>query len=58
MTLKEKVPTRSKIVTDDTLLEQANMFTYLGSKISYNREKRNLNISTFFANLGNSEQCF
>jgi len=32
----------SKIVTDNIILEQVNMFTYLGCKISYEGEKATL----------------
>jgi hypothetical protein len=30
MTFKGQVPIRGKIVTDNTILEQVNMFTYFG----------------------------
>jgi hypothetical protein len=39
MAFKGQVPIRSKIVTDNTILEQVNTFTYLGRTISYNEER-------------------
>jgi len=33
MTFKEQVPVRSKIVTDNTVFERVNTFTYLECKI-------------------------
>jgi hypothetical protein len=36
---KGQVPVRSKIVKDTVLLEQVNMFAYLGCKVSYEKEK-------------------
>jgi hypothetical protein len=33
-------PIRSKIVTDNTISERVNTFTYLGCNISYQEEKK------------------
>jgi hypothetical protein len=35
MGLKRQIPMRSKIVLDNTISKQVNIFTYFGSKISY-----------------------
>jgi hypothetical protein len=39
MEFKGQVPIRSKILIDNTILEQVCMFTYLGCKISSKEEK-------------------
>jgi hypothetical protein len=39
MAFKGTEPVRSKIVTDNMILEQMNTFTYLGCNISYQEEK-------------------
>jgi hypothetical protein len=39
MAFEGRVPVRSKIVTDDTVLVQVNTFTYSGYKTSYNEER-------------------
>jgi hypothetical protein len=39
MAFKGTEPIRSKIVTDNRILEQVNTFTYLGCNISYQGEK-------------------
>jgi hypothetical protein len=55
MTYKGQDPIRCKIITDNTIVEQVNTFTYLGCKISYKEKK---DIFEVFTNYGNSEQCF
>jgi hypothetical protein len=39
MAFKGRVPVASKIVIDDTVLEQINTFTYLGCRILYEEGK-------------------
>jgi hypothetical protein len=39
MAFKRTEPIRSKTVIDNTILEQVNIFTYLGCNISYQEEK-------------------
>jgi hypothetical protein len=44
---------RSKIITDNTMLEQVNAFTYLEYKLSYDEEKDiALKINKFLHSLG------
>jgi hypothetical protein len=38
MEFEAQVPIRSKIVIDNSILEQVNTFTYLGCKILYEEE--------------------
>jgi hypothetical protein len=57
MTFKGQVPIRSKIVVDNTILEQVDMFAYLGCKISH-KEETDITKKQGFANFGNYEQCF
>jgi hypothetical protein len=37
MVFTRQIPIRSKIVTDNTILEEINTFTYLGCNISYEK---------------------
>jgi hypothetical protein len=53
LAFKGTEPIRSKIVIDNTILEQVNTFTYLGRKISYQEEKDiHSKIKIFFTNTG------
>jgi hypothetical protein len=55
MAYKGHFSIRSKIVTDNTTLEQVNTFTYFGCKISYEEEK-DITSKISFKNSWNSEQ--
>jgi len=55
MTYKGQDPIRCKIITDNTIVEQVNTFTYFGCKISYEEEK-DITSKISFKNSWNSEQ--
>ena len=38
MAFKGRVPVRTEIVIDNNIIEQVNLFNYLGNKISYEKE--------------------
>jgi hypothetical protein len=38
MAFKGRNPTRNKIVTDNKIMEQVNLFNYIGNMISYGKE--------------------
>jgi hypothetical protein len=48
MAFKGRYPTRSKIVINKKIIEQLNIFNYLGNMVSYEKEKDIVNKITTF----------
>jgi hypothetical protein len=53
MTYKRQVPMRSQIVTENTIWEQVNKFTYLECEILILREKDLTEVKYIFTNFDN-----